>query len=48
MAQGIGSGQEANPFFANSPPPPGQVLWAAGWIGAVLVAGVVAFRRREL
>jgi ABC-type transport system involved in multi-copper enzyme maturation permease subunit len=48
MARGIGAGQEANPFFASSPPPASQVLWAAGWVGAILVTAVLLFRRREL
>jgi ABC-type transport system involved in multi-copper enzyme maturation permease subunit len=48
LSRGIGAGQEANPFFASSPPPSGQVIWSACWIGAVLVIGVLLFRRREL
>jgi hypothetical protein len=48
LSRGIGAAQEANPFFASSPPPPGQVIWSACWIGVVLVIGVLLFRRREL
>ena len=29
---GLGAGQEANPFFAATPPPPAQVVWAAIWL----------------
>lgn len=48
MQAGMGLGQTANPFFASSPPPPGQVLWAGAWVVGALVMGIVAFRRREL
>jgi ABC-type transport system involved in multi-copper enzyme maturation permease subunit len=48
MSRGLATGQEANPFFASSPPPPGQVLWAFAWVGLVLVGAVALFRRREL
>lgn len=39
---------EGSPFFASAPPPAGFVAWAAAWTALVLLAGVVAFRRREL
>jgi len=48
LSQGIGAGQDANPFFASSPPPPGQVLWAGAWLVGVLVLAIGLFRRREL
>jgi ABC-type transport system involved in multi-copper enzyme maturation permease subunit len=48
LAQGTDMGQEANPFFASSPPPPGQVLWAGAWIVGMLLIAVGLFRRREL
>jgi len=48
LGQGLGAGQEANPFFASSPPPPGQVIWAGLWIVGVLLLAIGLFRRREL
>ncbi|MHB8891291.1 MAG: ABC transporter permease [Candidatus Limnocylindrales bacterium] len=39
---------EANPFFADAPPPPAFIAWSVAWMIVVLVAGVVLFRRREL
>ncbi|MFN8620507.1 MAG: ABC transporter permease [Chloroflexota bacterium] len=48
LRRGIGRGQDANPFFADSPPPTGQVLWAVAWIVACLVLAIVLFRRREV
>lgn len=44
-ANGMGS---VNPFGVTSPPPPALIVWACGWVLAVLVAGVVAFRTRDL
>jgi hypothetical protein len=41
-------GLGANPFFAAEPPPFDHLAWSVGWIAVVLVAGIVAFRRREL
>jgi ABC-type transport system involved in multi-copper enzyme maturation permease subunit len=48
LARGIGRGQEANPFFASSPPPETQVAWAGAWVLGVLFLAVALFRRREL
>lgn len=48
LARGVGGGQEANPFFAATPPPTGQVLWSIAWIVGVLLLAVLLFRRREL
>jgi hypothetical protein len=48
LRRGFGRGQDANPFFADSPPPPGQVVWAIAWIAICLVLAVVLFRRREV
>jgi ABC-type transport system involved in multi-copper enzyme maturation permease subunit len=39
---------EANPFYAGAPPPVAFVAWSVGWVALVLVAGIAAFRRREL
>jgi ABC-type transport system involved in multi-copper enzyme maturation permease subunit len=38
----------ANPFFADTPPSVGFIAWSAAWVLLVLMAGVLAFRRREL
>jgi ABC-type transport system involved in multi-copper enzyme maturation permease subunit len=38
----------SNPFFAAEPPPPAFLAWSAAWVALVLVAGILAFRRREL
>jgi ABC-type transport system involved in multi-copper enzyme maturation permease subunit len=48
FASGRGFGQDANPFFASTPPPVGQVVWSGAWILGVLVVGILLFRRREL
>ncbi|OGO57088.1 MAG: hypothetical protein A2V85_17905 [Chloroflexi bacterium RBG_16_72_14] len=39
---------EANPFFASAPPPAAFVAWSVAWVALVLLAGMAAFRRREL
>ena len=38
----------ANPFFADAPPAAAFVAWSVAWVLLVLLAGVLAFRRREL
>ena len=38
----------ANPFFASAPPPAAFVAWSVAWVMLVLLAGIAAFRRREL
>jgi ABC-type transport system involved in multi-copper enzyme maturation permease subunit len=43
-----GETMRANPFFADAPPPAEFTLWAAAWVGLVLLAGIALFRRREL
>jgi len=48
LNRGLGAGQEANPFFAATPPPPAQVVWAGVWVVGVLVLAIGLFRRREL
>lgn len=48
MDRGLGTGQEANPFFASAPPPTGQVIWAGAWVLGVLLLAIGLFRRREL
>jgi ABC-type transport system involved in multi-copper enzyme maturation permease subunit len=37
-----------NPFTVTSPPPTALLAWACGWVVAVLVVGVAAFRTRDL
>ena len=37
-----------NPFTVTSPPPPAMPAWACGWIVVVLIAGIAAFRTRDL
>jgi ABC-2 type transport system permease protein len=39
---------QANPFFADTPPPLAFVAWSVVWLALVLAAGVLLFRRREL
>ena len=48
LTGGLGGAQEANPFFASSPPPTFQVAWAVGWIAVCLLLAIGLFRRREL
>jgi ABC-type transport system involved in multi-copper enzyme maturation permease subunit len=47
---GAAAGPEfaAFPFYAAAPPPLAYLAWSAAWLVAVLTAGVVSFRRREL
>lgn len=47
-ANATASGAAVSPFGATSPPPPALLAWAGGWVAAVLVAAVVAFRTRDL
>lgn len=48
LTRGLGGAQEANPFFAASPPPTSQVLWSIAWIAGCLLLAIGLFRRREL
>jgi MYXO-CTERM domain-containing protein len=48
VTSGRSMGGAANPFFADSPPPGEHLVWAIAWLGLVLLAGVLLFRRREL
>ena len=50
LARGVGSGEarQANPFFADAPPPLAVTAWAVAWLVLVLAAGAWAFRRRQL
>jgi ABC-type transport system involved in multi-copper enzyme maturation permease subunit len=47
-ANANGSGTAVNPFSVTSPPPPAMLAWAIGWVVVVLVAGIAAFRTRDL
>lgn len=42
------NGTSPNPFAVTSPPPPALLAWACGWVVAVLLAGIIAFRTRDL
>jgi ABC-type transport system involved in multi-copper enzyme maturation permease subunit len=42
------TGASPNPFAVTSPPAPAMLAWTCGWIVAVLVAGIAAFRTRDL
>jgi ABC-type transport system involved in multi-copper enzyme maturation permease subunit len=42
------NGAGVNPFAVTSPPPAAILAWAFGWIVVVLVAGIIAFRARDL
>ncbi len=42
------NGAGVNPFAVTSPPPTAILAWAFGWIVVVLVAGIMAFRTRDL
>jgi len=42
------SGAGVNPFAETSPQAPAMLAWACGWIVVVLMAGIVAFRTRDL
>jgi ABC-type transport system involved in multi-copper enzyme maturation permease subunit len=42
------NGAGVNPFAVTSPPPTAILAWAFGWIVVVLVAGIMAFRSRDL
>ncbi len=47
-AWSLGGAQSANPFFADAPPPLGQVIWSLAWIAVCLLLAIVLFRRREV
>jgi hypothetical protein len=47
-ANANGTGAAVNPFSVTSPPPPAMLAWAFGWVVVVLVAGIAAFRTRDL
>jgi ABC-type transport system involved in multi-copper enzyme maturation permease subunit len=47
-AANASAGGMVNPFSVTSPPPPALLAWACGWVVAVLAAGVLAFRARDL
>ncbi len=42
------NGGGVNPFAVTAPPPTAILAWAFGWIAVVLVAGIMAFRARDL
>jgi ABC-type transport system involved in multi-copper enzyme maturation permease subunit len=42
------NGAVVNPFSVTSPPPFAMLAWAVGWVVVVLVAGIAAFRTRDL
>jgi hypothetical protein len=51
VLEGAGPGAtvfSASPFFASLAPSLAYQLWCAGWVAAMLVLSVVAFRRREI
>jgi len=48
IAANANANGNVNPFTVTSPPPPALLAWACGWVIVVLVAGVVAFRARDL
>jgi ABC-type transport system involved in multi-copper enzyme maturation permease subunit len=47
-ASQAGVSGSVNPFTATSPPPAPILMWAAGWIVVVIVAGIMSFRTRDL
>ena len=42
------NGGGVNPFAVTSPPPAAMLGWTFGWVVVVLIAGVAAFRTRDL
>lgn len=42
------SATNVNPFSVTAPPPPAMLVWAGAWVIAVLIAGIVSVRRRDL
>jgi hypothetical protein len=42
------NGVVVNPFSVTSPPPPAMLAWTLGWVIVVLIAGIAAFRTRDL
>jgi ABC-type transport system involved in multi-copper enzyme maturation permease subunit len=49
VAQGqLGRAASANPFYASAPATSAYVLWALGWILAVLAITIWSFQRKEL
>jgi ABC-type transport system involved in multi-copper enzyme maturation permease subunit len=48
VAANANASGSVNPFTVTSPPPPALIGWACGWVAVVLVAGIAAFRTRDL
>ena len=48
IAANANANGNVNPFTVTSPPPPALLAWSCGWVIAVLVTGVAAFRTRDL
>ena len=48
IAANANANGNVNPFTVTSPPPTALLVWACGWIVVVVVAGVAAFRTRDL
>ena len=48
IAANANANGNVNPFTVTSPPPTPLLVWACGWIVVVVVAGIVAFRTRDL
>lgn len=46
--QQLGPAVAANPFFAAEPPPAAYIVWAIGWIAAMLALAIWSFRSREV
>jgi ABC-type transport system involved in multi-copper enzyme maturation permease subunit len=48
VAANTNANGNVNPFTVTSPPPVALLAWAAGWIAVVLLAGIIAFRTRDV
>ena len=48
IAANANANGNVNPFTVTSPPPAALLAWSCGWVIAVLVTGIAAFRTRDL
>jgi ABC-type transport system involved in multi-copper enzyme maturation permease subunit len=48
IAANANANGNVNPFTVTSPPPVPLLAWSCGWVVVVLVAGIAAFRTRDL
>ncbi len=48
LAGGAGRALQANPFYADSPLSPLQLVWVLVWVASVLAIAIISLQRREI